>query len=155
VSRQCPDAVQDAEIPPALEGQMNGQQHYQKAEQIPAELARTGGGSIEAEATLTLRAVAHAMLANAAATAIGVRGLEERAWMETAGTGHVSGSERTVRAGPARGHARPVRCAAFRSDAEREGLAFRCRWSRPPFALAAHGDDVGRGDVTQVDVRGG
>jgi hypothetical protein len=61
---------------------------YQKAEQILAELARTGGGSIEAEAMLTLRALAHAMLANAAAAAIGDRGSEERAWMEAAGTRH-------------------------------------------------------------------
>lgn len=39
-----------------------------------------------AESSLALRAAAHGMLANAAAVAIGRRGLEERTWMEVAGT---------------------------------------------------------------------
>jgi hypothetical protein len=39
-----------------------------------------------AESSVALRVAAHGMLANAAAAAIGRRGLQDRAWMEVAGT---------------------------------------------------------------------
>ena len=66
---------------------MNGPDHYRKAEGILAEIEARPDMARDAEAALSIHALAHAMLANAAATAIGGRALEEREWMDAAGTG--------------------------------------------------------------------
>jgi hypothetical protein len=64
---------------------MNGPGHYRKAEELLAGIEQ-GRGSIEGQAILALSAVAHAMLANAAAVAIGRRETEEMEWTTVAET---------------------------------------------------------------------
>jgi hypothetical protein len=64
---------------------MNGPGHYQKAEEILAELDARPDIIREAEASMSTRALAHAMLANAAAVALSNWGDETRYWREAAG----------------------------------------------------------------------
>ena len=72
---------------------MNGPGQYQEAERLLALAASEGAGGAglhisygEQAALILADAQVHATLAHAAATAIGGRGLEEREWMNVAGT---------------------------------------------------------------------
>ena len=66
---------------------MTGPEHYREAERILTEVS---AGELDASVLdrdqLLIAAQVHALLASAAATAIGGRGLEEREWMNVAGT---------------------------------------------------------------------
>jgi len=66
---------------------MNGPAHYAKAEELLVQLEEKRGHAPDAaEQVLALRALAHATLAGAAATALGTSPAEGRAWAEVAGT---------------------------------------------------------------------
>jgi hypothetical protein len=60
--------------------------HYVKADELLAEIEASPAISSEAETSLATRAVAHAVLAAAAAIALSSSGADDRAWRETAGT---------------------------------------------------------------------
>lgn len=62
-----------------------GPMHYIKAEQLLTEIETSPALSHEAETLLATRAVAHAVLAAAAATALGSASFDSRIWQETAG----------------------------------------------------------------------
>ena len=69
---------------------MTGPEHYAEAERLIAA-ARTDRQGLYANATdpyakVLADAQIHATLALAAATALGSRGMEERSWMDVAGT---------------------------------------------------------------------
>jgi hypothetical protein len=70
------------EIPMAL----SGPAHYAKADELLAEIEATPALSNETETSLATRAVAHAVLAAAAAIALNSSGPDSRAWQETART---------------------------------------------------------------------
>ena len=72
---------------------MTGPKHYGRAEELAAEAHRLlGQGDGQATAGVWAAvAQTHAMLALAAATAVGASGADHRAWADTAGTGFGSG----------------------------------------------------------------
>lgn len=66
---------------------MNGPAHYTKAEEILVQLEGSRDWDAGVAQVLALRAVAHATLANAAATALASSApAETRAWLEVART---------------------------------------------------------------------
>ena len=65
---------------------LSGPAHYAKADELLAEIEATPALSNETETSLATRAVAHAVLAAAAAIALSSFGADSRAWRETAGT---------------------------------------------------------------------
>ena len=68
---------------------MTGPEHYRRAEELAAEAHRLlGQATAGAWAAV---AQTHAVLALAAATAVGASGADSRAWADTAGTGFGSG----------------------------------------------------------------
>jgi hypothetical protein len=66
---------------------MTGPEHYREAERI---ITAVSAGELDASVLdrdqLLIAAQVHALLASAAATAIGAGGLDERGWMNAAGT---------------------------------------------------------------------
>ena len=62
----------------------SGLAHYVKADELLAEIEASP--AISNETSLATRAVAHAVLAAAAAIALSSSGADSRAWRETAGT---------------------------------------------------------------------
>jgi hypothetical protein len=68
---------------------MNGPEHYRRAEELAAEAQRLiGQGDGQATAGRLGRvAQIHAVLALAAATAVGASGADHRAWADAAGPG--------------------------------------------------------------------
>ena len=67
---------------------MTGPEHYRRAEELAAEAHRLlgqGDGQATASAWAAV-AQTHAVLALAAATAIGASGVDDRAWADAAGT---------------------------------------------------------------------
>lgn len=64
---------------------LSGPEHYRKADNLLAEIEATPALSNPTETSLAIRAVAHAVLAAAAATALATSGLDVRAWHEVAG----------------------------------------------------------------------
>ena len=60
--------------------------HYVKADELLAEIEANPAISNQTETSLATRAVAHAVLAAAAAIALSSSGADSRAWRETAGT---------------------------------------------------------------------
>jgi hypothetical protein len=68
---------------------MSGPEHYRRAEELAAEADRLlGQGDGQATAAVWAAvAQAHAVLALAAATAIGASGVDDRAWVEPPGPG--------------------------------------------------------------------
>jgi hypothetical protein len=67
---------------------MTGPEHYRRAEELAAEAHRLPGQG-DGQATAGVRAAVaqtHAVLALAAATAIGASGADTRAWADAAGT---------------------------------------------------------------------
>jgi hypothetical protein len=73
--------VDALEVPVAL----SGPAHHVKAEQLLAEIGANPACSSETEIALAARAIAHAVLAAAAAFALGSGGLDSRMWQKTAG----------------------------------------------------------------------
>ena len=72
---------------------MTGPEHYRRAEELAAEAHRLlgqGDGQATAGAWAAV-AQTHAVLALAAATAVGASGADHRAWADAAGTGFGSG----------------------------------------------------------------
>ena len=72
---------------------MSGPEHYRRAEELAAEADRLlsqGDGQATAGVWAAV-AQTHAMLALAAATAIGAAGADDRAWADAAGTRFGSG----------------------------------------------------------------
>lgn len=72
---------------------MTGPQHYVRAEELAAEVHRLldeGDGQATAGAWVAV-AQDHAMLALAAATAVGSSGADNRAWVDATGTRFGSG----------------------------------------------------------------
>ena len=72
---------------------MNGPEHYRRAEELAAEAHRLlgqGDGQATAGAWPAV-AQTHAVLALAAATAVGASGADHQAWADAAGTGFGSG----------------------------------------------------------------
>jgi hypothetical protein len=65
---------------------LSGPAHYAKADELLAEIEATPALSNETETSLATRAVAHAVLAAAAAIALSSFGADSRAWQETART---------------------------------------------------------------------
>jgi hypothetical protein len=67
---------------------MTGPEHYRRAEELAAEAHRLlGQGDSQATAgAWAAVAQAHAVLALAAATAVGTSGADNRAWIDAAGT---------------------------------------------------------------------
>ena len=65
---------------------LSGPAHYAKADELLAEIEATPALSSETETSLATRAVAHAVLAAAAAIALSSSGPDSRAWQETART---------------------------------------------------------------------
>jgi hypothetical protein len=65
---------------------MDGPDHYRKAEELLAELEDHPAISAGTEAALAVRAVTHAVLAIAAAAALGDGTLEARRWRDVAGS---------------------------------------------------------------------
>jgi hypothetical protein len=67
---------------------MTGPEHYRRAEELAAEADRLlGQGDGQATAGVWAAvAQTHAVLALAAATAIGASGVDDRAWADAAGT---------------------------------------------------------------------
>jgi hypothetical protein len=65
---------------------LSGPAHYVKADELLAEIEATPALSNETETSLATRAVAHAVLAAAAAIALSSSGPDSRAWRETART---------------------------------------------------------------------
>ena len=65
---------------------LSGLAHYAKADELLAEIEATPALSNETETSLATRAVAHAVLAAAAAIALSSFGADSRAWQETART---------------------------------------------------------------------
>jgi len=65
---------------------LSGPAHYAKADELLATIEASSYLTHETETTLATRAVAHAVLAAAAATALSSATLDSRAWQETAGT---------------------------------------------------------------------
>ena len=67
---------------------MSGPEHYRRAEELAAEADRLlGQGDGQATAGVWAAvAQTHAVLALAAATAIGASGVDDRAWADAAGT---------------------------------------------------------------------
>jgi hypothetical protein len=63
---------------------VNGPYHYAKAEEILAEIEAVPAMPDETETALSFRAAAHALLANAAAVAVGEMGSEFQPWMDVA-----------------------------------------------------------------------
>jgi hypothetical protein len=72
---------------------MTGPEHYLRAEDLAGEAYRLlGQGDGQATAAVWAAvAQTHAVLAMAAATAVGASGAETRAWADAAGTGFGSG----------------------------------------------------------------
>jgi hypothetical protein len=66
---------------------LSGPQHYAKADELLAEIEATPALSNPTETSLAIRAVAHAVLAAAAASALATDEPESQAWHEVAGTG--------------------------------------------------------------------
>jgi hypothetical protein len=64
---------------------VNGPAHFQKAEEILADLEQRSYSG-ETEISLVLQALTHATLAHAAAAALGTSPAEGRAWAQAAGT---------------------------------------------------------------------
>ena len=67
---------------------MTGPEHYRRAEELAAEAQRLLGQG-DGQATAGVWAVVaqtHAVLAHAAATAVGASGADNRAWADAAGT---------------------------------------------------------------------
>ena len=64
---------------------MTGPEHYREAEELMESLANRDRDEYPGD-TVTAEAQVHAILALAAATAIGGRPEEERRWMDVAGT---------------------------------------------------------------------
>ena len=64
---------------------MNGPAHFQKAEEILADLGQRSYSG-ETEVSLALQALTHATLAGAAAAALGASPAESREWARVAGT---------------------------------------------------------------------
>ena len=67
---------------------MTGPEHYRRAEELAAEahrLLRQGDGQVTASVWAAV-AQTHAVLAVAAATAVGASGADNRAWADAAGT---------------------------------------------------------------------
>jgi hypothetical protein len=72
------------EVPIAL----SGPAHYIKADELLAEIEATPAISNETGTSLATRAIAHTILAAAAAIALSSSGPDSRAWSGTAGTTH-------------------------------------------------------------------
>ena len=74
---------------------MTGLEHYRRAEGFAAEAHRLlGQGDGQAnEGVWAAVAQTHAVLALAAATAVGASGADHRAWADAAGTGFGSGHD--------------------------------------------------------------
>ncbi len=72
---------------------MTGPEHYRRAEELAAEAHRLLGQGDDQATAGVWAAVAqiHAMLALAAATAVGTSGVDNRAWIDAAGTRFGSG----------------------------------------------------------------
>ena len=72
---------------------MSGPEHYRRAEELAAEAHRLLGqtGSHATARVWAAVAQTHAVLALAAATAVGASGADHRAWADAAGTGFGSG----------------------------------------------------------------
>lgn len=66
--------------------------HYAKADELLVDIEATPALSSETETSLATRAVAHAVLAAAAAIALSSSGPDIRAWQETARTTHKDSS---------------------------------------------------------------
>jgi hypothetical protein len=64
---------------------LSGPEHYRKADELLAEIEATPALSNPTETSLAVRAVAHAVLAAAAATALATSQPDGRAWHEVAG----------------------------------------------------------------------
>ena len=85
---------------------MTGPEHYRRAGELAAETHRLPGqedGQATAGVWAAAAAQAHAVLALAAATAVGASGADHRAWADAAGTGSdpaavIIDAERPVRA---------------------------------------------------------
>jgi hypothetical protein len=65
---------------------LSGPAHFMKADELLAEIEATPALSNETETSLATRAVAHAVLAAAAAIALSSSEPDNRAWHETART---------------------------------------------------------------------
>jgi hypothetical protein len=65
---------------------LSGPAHYLKAGQLLAGIEANPALSNETETSLATRAIAHAVLAAAAALALGPAGSGSRVWQKTAGT---------------------------------------------------------------------
>jgi hypothetical protein len=73
---------------------MTGPDHYRKAEELAAKAHEYLGQGEGQQSAAVWAAVAqiHASLALAAATALGTRAADSRAWADVAGTGYVGDS---------------------------------------------------------------
>ena len=65
---------------------MTGPEHYRQAEELLDGLRGRDRGSVPGEDGIVTEAQVHAILALAAATALGSDGMESRAWRQAAGT---------------------------------------------------------------------
>ena len=73
----------------------SGLAHYVKADELLAEIEASPAISNETETSLATRAVAHPVLAAAAAIALSSSGADSRAWREIANDVHGSSSHLT------------------------------------------------------------
>jgi hypothetical protein len=64
---------------------MTGPEHFRRAEELAAQAHKLLGWG-DGQATALVWAQTHAVLALAAATAVGTSGLDSRAWADVAGT---------------------------------------------------------------------
>jgi hypothetical protein len=71
---------------------LSGPAHYARADELLAEIEAIPALSSETETSLATQAVAHAVLAGAAAIALSSSGPDSRAWQETARTTHQDSS---------------------------------------------------------------
>ena len=69
---------------------LSGPAHYVKADELLAEIEANPAITNETETSLATRAVAHAVLAAAAAIALSSSGPDSQAWHDTVGTAYTN-----------------------------------------------------------------
>jgi hypothetical protein len=114
---------------------MTGPEHYHRAEELAAEAHRLlGQGDGQATASVWAAvAQAHAVLALAAATAVGTSGADNRAWIDAAGTRLGSGPQGSLTHSrwPRHDHLRcPFLCSRTSRSAARSVTSCGQAWRR-------------------------